>query len=335
MPKSKVLLSAEISPFSETQRNLWGTRWSEVNMVQVPDRLECLNALQPDGPFHPRVEKAVMDEVLMKSLVFFPMKTTSTTTKTIFNLIAAGSMLFAVSYQGWAQSTVLASTPAATPTKGKVLADTPTVPAPSGTIPATPTTPAGSSDLTTPSGTVPTTPTSPTGGGEMVAPKAPVGGSTTPIPKTPSTAKPSLKSNTAAAGSTVVGVASSSPQFKTLTTAIKAAGLETTLSGKGPFTVFAPTDEAFAALPPGVLDALLKPENKKQLAQLLTYHVVSGKLESKTLKSSEVPTLLGKPITIKVEGQQVTVNEAKVVQADIPATNGVIHVIDKVILPSN
>jgi uncharacterized surface protein with fasciclin (FAS1) repeats len=86
-------------------------------------------------------------------------------------------------------------------------------------------------------------------------------------------------------------------------------------------------------LPPGTLDALLKPENKEKLAQLLTYHVVSGKVESATLKSGDVPSLLGKPITVTVKGKKVMVNEATVTKADVPASNGVIHLIDKVILP--
>ena len=131
-----------------------------------------------------------------------------------------------------------------------------------------------------------------------------------------------------------MSIASGNKKLKTLTAAIKAAGLEETLSGEGPLTVFAPTDEAFAALPPGTLDALLKPENKEKLAQLLTYHVVSGKVESTTLKSGDVPSLLGKPITVKVEGKKIMINEATVTKADVPASNGVIHLIDKVILPS-
>ena len=155
-----------------------------------------------------------------------------------------------------------------------------------------------------------------------------------PTSGTPTTPKtPSSTPASAATGKTIVSIASSNKKLKTLTAAIKAAGLEETLSGEGPFTVFAPTDEAFAALPPGTLDALLKPENKEKLAQLLTYHVVSGKVESTTLKSGDVPSLLGRPITVTVKGKKVMVNEATVTKADVPASNGVIHLIDKVILP--
>lgn len=133
---------------------------------------------------------------------------------------------------------------------------------------------------------------------------------------------------------TIVEIAASSDSFKTLTAALKAAGLVEVLSGKGPFTVFAPTDEAFAALPKGTLENLLKPENKATLVKILTYHVVSGKVLSTDLKSGKVPTVEGRDVTIKV-GKAVTVNNAQVVKADIKASNGVIHVIDKVLLPPN
>jgi uncharacterized surface protein with fasciclin (FAS1) repeats len=249
------------------------------------------------------------------------MKTTSkTTSKTIFNLIAAGSMMFAVSYQIWGQSAVSASSvPTAASLKNKTLTQAPAAP-------STPSAPLQ-----------PTTPVPPVGGGEIkipVAPAAPEGGGTMPTSETPSApAVPGSTPAKATTGKTIVSLASSNKKLKTLTAAIKAAGLEETLAGEGLFTVFAPTDEAFAALPPGTLDALLKPENKEKLAQLLTYHVVSGKVESTSLKSGDVPSLLGKPITVKVEGKTVMVNEATVTKADVPASNGVIHLIDKVILP--
>jgi len=131
---------------------------------------------------------------------------------------------------------------------------------------------------------------------------------------------------------TVVDIAASSPDFETLTAALEAAGLVETLQGAGPFTVFAPTDEAFEALPEGTLDELLKPENKEKLVQVLTYHVVPGKVMSTDLAAGEVVTVQGSPVTIAV-GDTVTVNDAQVVQADVEAGNGVVHVINKVILP--
>jgi uncharacterized surface protein with fasciclin (FAS1) repeats len=132
---------------------------------------------------------------------------------------------------------------------------------------------------------------------------------------------------------TVVEIAASAGSFNTLTAALKAAGLVEVLEGKGPFTVFAPTDEAFAALPEGTVENLLKPENKDTLVKILTYHVVSGAVMSTDLKAGEVATVEGSPVTIQL-GESVTVNDARVVQADIKASNGVIHVIDKVILPA-
>jgi uncharacterized surface protein with fasciclin (FAS1) repeats len=132
----------------------------------------------------------------------------------------------------------------------------------------------------------------------------------------------------------IVDVAAGAGSFKTLVAAVKAAGLVETLKGEGPFTVFAPTDEAFAKLPEGTLEELLKPENKDQLVGILTYHVVPGKVDSKKvvgLKSAK--TVNGKEVAIKVDGKTVMVGEAKVVKADVEASNGVIHVIDTVLLP--
>jgi uncharacterized surface protein with fasciclin (FAS1) repeats len=166
------------------------------------------------------------------------------------------------------------------------------------------------------------------------APSTPASGGGTVTSPDPTTSAPSSPEPAAATGETIIGVATGNKQLKTLTAAIKAAGLEETLSGKGPFTVFAPTDKAFAALPPGTVDELLKPENKDKLVQLLTYHVVSGKLDAASLTSGDVPSLQGKPITVKVQSKKVMVNEATVTQADVPASNGVIHLIDKVILPA-
>jgi uncharacterized surface protein with fasciclin (FAS1) repeats len=123
--------------------------------------------------------------------------------------------------------------------------------------------------------------------------------------------------------------------FTTLVAAVKAAGLVDTLKGDGPFTVFAPTDAAFAALPEGTVETLLKPENKDQLVAILTYHVVPGKVMSTDLQDDmKATTVQGGDITIDMDNG-VMVNDANVAAADIAASNGVIHVIDKVILPGS
>ena len=123
-------------------------------------------------------------------------------------------------------------------------------------------------------------------------------------------------------------------KFNTLVAAVKAAGLVDTLKGPGPFTVFAPTDEAFAKLPEGALEDLLKPENKAKLQSVLTYHVVPGKVMSRdAVKLNSAKTAQGSSIKIKAMDNGLMVNDAHVVKADIAASNGVIHVIDKVILP--
>ena len=134
---------------------------------------------------------------------------------------------------------------------------------------------------------------------------------------------------------TIVDVAAKNGSFNTLVAAVKAAGLAETLSGKGPFTVFAPTDEAFAKLPAGTLETLLKPENKKQLVEILTYHVVPGQAvySDAIVKMTTVPTVLGRAATVKVVDGKVMVDGATVVAADVAASNGVIHVVDTVILP--
>ena len=106
-----------------------------------------------------------------------------------------------------------------------------------------------------------------------------------------------------------------------------------TLNGKGPFTVFAPTDEAFSKLPAGTVDNLLKPENKEKLAGILTYHVVAGKVMAADVKTSKVKTVNGKEASIKVDAGKVTIGGASVVKTDIAASNGVIHVIDTVLIP--
>jgi uncharacterized surface protein with fasciclin (FAS1) repeats len=132
----------------------------------------------------------------------------------------------------------------------------------------------------------------------------------------------------------IVDTASAAGSFKTLVTAVKAAGLVDTLKGKGPFTVFAPTDEAFAKLPNGILDKLLKPENKKQLVAILTYHVVAGKVMAKDLAGQKTMAKSVEGSEIAVDATNgVKVDNAKVVKADIQASNGVVHAIDAVIMP--
>ncbi|MEG4842699.1 fasciclin domain-containing protein [Microcoleus sp. B9-D4] len=131
----------------------------------------------------------------------------------------------------------------------------------------------------------------------------------------------------------IVAIASGDAQFKTLTKALGSAGLVTTLQGKGPFTVFAPTDAAFAALPEGTVENLLKPENKALLTKILTYHVVPGSVVSTSLKSGDVKSVEGSSLKVGVNAGKVTVSGANVVKADIKASNGVIHVIDKVLMP--
>lgn len=134
----------------------------------------------------------------------------------------------------------------------------------------------------------------------------------------------------AAQAKDIVDTAVGAGKFNTLATALKAAGLVDTLKGPGPFTVFAPTDEAFAKIPKADLDALLK--DKAKLTAVLTYHVVPGKVMAKDVKAGKVKTVQGSELTLGTTGG-VTVDAAKVVQADIAASNGVIHVIDSVVLP--
>jgi uncharacterized surface protein with fasciclin (FAS1) repeats len=144
--------------------------------------------------------------------------------------------------------------------------------------------------------------------------------------------------STAPADQTIVGIAASNPDFSTLVAAVSAAGLADTLSGPGPFTVFAPTNEAFAKLPAGTVDTLLKPANKQQLAAILAYHVLPAAVMAKDVKPGTVQTVNGATLTVAVEDGTVIVtdgqgNEAKVIATDIAASNGVIHVIDAVLLP--
>ena len=130
---------------------------------------------------------------------------------------------------------------------------------------------------------------------------------------------------------TIIDTATDAGKFTTLLNALKAASLTEMLRGAGPYTIFAPTDEAFKNLAPGALNALLK--DTKKLKAVLTYHVVSGRVAAKDVKAGDIKTLEGTPLMATLDGAKVTVNDAKIVQADIAASNGVIHAIDMVIIP--
>lgn len=157
----------------------------------------------------------------------------------------------------------------------------------------------------------------------------------TPTPEPPApTAMPEPTATPEPEPMDIVDTAVADGRFKTLVAAVQAAGLGDTLKSEGPFTVFAPTDDAFAALPAGTLDELLKPENKQQLTDILLYHVVSGKvMAADAAKLTSAPTVLGKDIAVKSDMGSVYLNESKVIITDIETSNGVIHVIDAVLLP--
>lgn len=131
----------------------------------------------------------------------------------------------------------------------------------------------------------------------------------------------------------LVAIAAGNDDFSTLVAAVKAAGLVETLQGDGPFTVFAPTNDAFEKLPDGTVEALLKPENKDKLTAILTYHVVPAKVMAADVSPGDVKMVSGESATIAVDGGTVTIDSAEVIKTDIEASNGVIHVIDSVILP--
>ena len=150
----------------------------------------------------------------------------------------------------------------------------------------------------------------------------------------PAAASSTPASSAPAAAGTIVDVAAANPDFTTLVAAVKAAGLAETLSGPGPFTVFAPTNEAFAKLPAGLVDKLLLPANKDVLAKILTYHVVASKVMAADVKPGKVATVEGGELTLDT-ANGVTVNGAKVTAADVAASNGVIHVIDTVLVPAD
>jgi uncharacterized surface protein with fasciclin (FAS1) repeats len=159
--------------------------------------------------------------------------------------------------------------------------------------------------------------------------------SSTPAASSPSTAASTpVASSTPAAAGTIVEVAAANPDFSTLVAAVKAAGLVDTLNGAGPFTVFAPTNAAFTALPAGLLDKLLLPANKATLTKILTYHVVPAKVMAADVKPGKVKTVEEGEITIATAAG-VKVDGASVTTTDIEASNGVIHVIDKVLVPAD
>lgn len=131
----------------------------------------------------------------------------------------------------------------------------------------------------------------------------------------------------------IIEIVSASPDFSTLAKALSSTDLFTVLTGSGPFTVFAPNDEAFRKLPPQTIQNLFKPENQDKLAGILTYHVVPGKLSSADLKNMDIKTVNGKTITIQVVGDQVMINNAKVIKKDMIGSNGVVYTIDNVLIP--
>ncbi len=132
---------------------------------------------------------------------------------------------------------------------------------------------------------------------------------------------------------TLVEIAAGSPDHTTLVAAVKAAGLADTLGGPGPFTLFAPTNAAFDQLPAGTVASLLQPGNKDKLIAILTYHVVPARVLAADVRTGEAPTVNGKMLALRADGMGVTVNGAKVVAADLTGSNGVIHVVDTVLLP--
>jgi uncharacterized surface protein with fasciclin (FAS1) repeats len=160
---------------------------------------------------------------------------------------------------------------------------------------------------------------------------------------TTTTTEAAAATTTAAAGTedqTIVEIASSNEDFSTLVAAVTAAGLADTLSGDGPFTVFAPTNEAFEAIPEATLTALLEPENQETLTKILTYHVIAGEVLSTDIQPGAVTTVEGTDLTIEVEGENVVLvdgmgNRVNVTAVDVEGSNGVIHVIDGVLIPSD
>lgn len=151
-------------------------------------------------------------------------------------------------------------------------------------------------------------------------------------------AKPETKESDQTAkpeAGTIAALVSDGVTFSILSKALDASGLKDTFAGKGPFTVFAPTDEAFGKLPDGALEKLLLPENKEKLRALLLHHVIPGRMLSSSLQDGEIKTSAGDMLEIDVDGGKVEVGDAKVANADVAATNGVVHVIDRVVVPES
>lgn len=159
----------------------------------------------------------------------------------------------------------------------------------------------------------------------------------TPMTMAAETTKESKPAAAATVPSTtsIAGIVKSGATFSILAKAIEAAGLTETLGGKGSYTVFAPTDEAFTKLPKGSLDKLLLPENKEKLRSLLLYHVIAGDFLSSSLKDEKIKAVNGELLEIDVDGKKVEVEDSKVVNADVKADNGTIHVVDKVLVPKS
>lgn len=157
----------------------------------------------------------------------------------------------------------------------------------------------------------------------------------TPMPAPTATPRPAATATPEPAPQDIVDIANGDGRFTTLVAAVQAAGLVDTLKSDGPFTVFAPTDDAFAKLPAGTIDELLKPENKQALTDILLYHVVSGKvMAADVVNLTSTSTLLGKDITITVKDGKVFLNDTvQIIITDVKASNGVIHVIDAVLIP--
>ncbi len=236
--------------------------------------------------------------------------------------IAIASSLISLPVMAGGATSDSAQKPASAPTSDVTPKATPMEAAPAETAPmGTPSTPStGSYQLET----APTEKAPASSSGESVAPTS----EANPTPESPSRAN-----STSATKGNIVDVATSKGSFKTLLAAAKAAGLTDVLAEGGPYTVFAPTDAAFAALPKGTVEALLKPENKEKLKKVLAYHVVPGSVSSSAIKPGQVKTVEGSAVILKTSGDKIMVNNAKVTSANIKASNGMIHAIDKVILP--
>ncbi|MEN9202899.1 MAG: fasciclin domain-containing protein [Thermostichus sp. DG_1_6_bins_120] len=160
------------------------------------------------------------------------------------------------------------------------------------------------------------------------------GSSSSETALSPPSPTPPVSPSPSPAPADIVTIAAGNPDFSTLVAALQAADLVGALQGEGPFTVFAPTNAAFAALPAGTVESLLLPENQAELVRILTYHVASGLAPSSALSSGQqVTTLQGSPVTVTITGGQIRINDSNVIIADIEASNGIIHVIDAVLIP--